>query len=117
MPTHPDADADETEALSGCNVDSGYSPSSYTASDSYDPEMHIVGAYQPYPSDTITVYNDRPGDIILGLNAYETTNRVIENTGGGTVSQVAITGHNHETSTVSGAGASGAVITRGYWAA
>ena len=107
----------EPDEPSGCHVDAGYSLSVYTASESYDPEMHIVGAYTPYPSDTITVYNDRPGDIILVLNAYERTNWVIESTGGGTVSQVAITGYNYASSTVSGSGAAGASITRGYWAA
>ena len=79
--------------------------------------MHIVGAYYSHVGDTITVFNDNPGDIILVLNAYEPTNWIIENTGGGTVSQVAITGYNYASSTLSGSGAAGASVTRGYWAA
>jgi hypothetical protein len=79
--------------------------------------MHIVGAYTPHPGSTITVHNDSPGDIILVLNAYEAVTWHIENTGGGSISQIAMTGYNYSSSTVGGPGASGAEILSGYWSA
>ena len=44
--------------------------------------------------------DDNPGEIILVLNSYEPANWQV-NTGGGTISHIAVTGYNHSISTVS----------------
>ena len=104
--------------IDGCDTASGYSLSVYEAASASAPELHVVGAYESSsPDGTIRVENDNPGEIILVLNSYEPANWQVENTGGGTISHIAVTGYNHSISTVSGSGASGATVTSDYWSA